>query len=124
MSEQAKLAYLQEKIQDAKSHEKSGNIWACVGIGVAVVGFFLYTSPLPADAPKWAMALMGVAGTVGAILGGAEHLYYLNQRDKLTKELEKLAFINPQCPKCGKATPQGNYTFCPFCGSPLTPPPP
>ena len=35
-------------------------------------------------------------------------------------QLEKLKSID-KCPNCGKEIPQGNYTFCPFCGNSLKP---
>ncbi len=37
------------------------------------------------------------------------------------EQLRALANAMPTCPKCGKAIPQGNYAFCPFCGASLKP---
>jgi len=39
LSEQAKLAYLQEKIKDFKRHERSGWIAFIIGVVLAVIGF-------------------------------------------------------------------------------------
>ena len=39
------------------------------------------------------------------------------RREKRRQEAEE----KPKCPNCGKEIPQGNYTFCPFCGKSLKP---
>lgn len=39
--------------------------------------------------------------------------------NKLARELLDTIVRIPPCPKCGKQIPQGNYAFCPFCGTAL-----
>lgn len=38
------------------------------------------------------------------------------------KELDSKGSKLPTCPKCGRKLRQEGLSFCPFCGSPLTPP--
>jgi len=35
------------------------------------------------------------------------------------KESKETAELDRNCPKCGKQTPEGNCSFCPFCGTSL-----
>ena len=36
-------------------------------------------------------------------------------------QIEQLSKSVGKCPDCGKEIPQGNFTFCPFCGKSLKP---
>lgn len=121
MSEQANLTFLQEKIKDAKSHERSGITFMVLGIILAVIGFSFYGYGWVVG---WSLLVLGIVGVIMAIFGILENLFYFRVRIRLMRELERMAIKIPTCSKCGKQIPQGNYTFCPFCGSPLTPPPP
>jgi hypothetical protein len=120
LSEQAKLTFLQEKIKDAKNRERSGHIFGLCGIILAVVGFTFYSYGWLG----WSPLALGIIGVIIAIFGIFENLFYSRERIRLMRELERMATKILTCSKCGKQIPQGNYTFCPFCGSPLTPPPP
>lgn len=113
LSEEARLVYLQEKIKDAKRHERSGWIAFIVGVIFAVIGFGF------SDLIGLGGTLIGVAGIILAIVGVFESFYFLYQYNKSMKELEKMAIPTPKCPKCGKELPKGDFTFCPFCGASL-----
>ena len=116
MSEQAKLAYLQEKIKDAKGHERGGMIVFVIGVFVTAIGFGL--NPLIGSN---AGIPMEVGGLILAVIGSFRWFYYGYQNNKLMEQLRTLANVMPTCPNCGKAIPQGNYAFCPFCGTSLKP---
>ncbi|MEM3551885.1 MAG: zinc ribbon domain-containing protein [Conexivisphaerales archaeon] len=113
MSEQAKLIYLQEKIKEAKGRERSGMIAFIAGVIVASIGFAL------GEVLGEGWTLMGIGGILAAVIGIVESFYYGYQHSKLLEQLKKMAEALPACPKCGKEIPQGNYAFCPFCGTPL-----
>ena len=51
----------------------------------------------------------------GSVIGS----YYGNKKNKLMKELERMAIDYPKCSKCGKEIPSGDYEFCPFCAASL-----
>jgi ribosomal protein L37AE/L43A len=44
---------------------------------------------------------------------------YAGEYEKTMKELKKVAIPTFTCPKCGRQLPEGEYAFCPFCGSPI-----
>lgn len=120
MSNEAKLVYIQEKMRETKRRERTAYVGAILGMGLAVVGFvlsdprFLSTSGI----------VLGVIGIIGAVIEAISYAVNMQRYDKLVDELGTMAKAIPTCPKCGKEIPKGNYTFCPFCGSPLIPPPP
>jgi hypothetical protein len=68
--------------------------------------------------------VLGIVGVMMAIFGILENLFYFRERIRLMRELGTCWNLDSHTFKCGKQIPQGNYTFWPFCGSPLAPPPP
>ena len=122
MSEQAKTVLLQEKIQNAKNNRWVGVSLSVIGIVLVLVGAYLTFFPKQSVSIE-DIGMVVFSGVIAMIAGGAVSSFYENKKTKLLEELEATTIKNPTCPKCGKAIPQGNYTFCPFCGSPLTPPP-
>jgi hypothetical protein len=122
LSEQAKLVLLQEKIKDAKNHERGGTISYIFGMVAVVIGFVM--NAFPFSSPPWFGTVVIVVGAIIVIIGLWEHFHYWKRRNILMVELESMTWENLKCPKCGKVVPEGNHTFCPFCGSPLAPPPP
>ena len=116
MSEEAKLAYLQEKIKEAKRGERSGTILSVVGIFAVAIGFGL----IP-HIGAIAGTFIGVGGLIAIITGVFEWFYCSRQYLKLMEQFKALANVMPTCSKCGKQIPQGTYAFCPFCGTSLKP---
>ena len=123
LSEEAKLAYLQEKIKEAKSNVKAwssiivlaGSFIALGIVGGVVLSLFSF----------WvgficliAMILLGVIFFVYGIYGAVRSS---KQYDNLMKELEKIAVPTYSCPNCKKELPKGNFAFCPFCSASLKP---
>jgi hypothetical protein len=118
LSEQARLVYLQEKMRQAKREERFGTLIFVTGV-IFITIYTLLTQYSPSPSGIWIL----VIGLVFAALGFAGIGYYSYQHMLLMKQLEKMTIKILTCPKCGKQIPQGNFTFCPFCGSPLLPPP-
>jgi hypothetical protein len=113
LSEQAKLTYLQEKIKEARSAQKGGWILFILGLADSVIGFGL--SPVSGQVG----ILMGIVGIPLAGMGLGVVFYYIYQYNRLLEQLKLIATVTPKCPKCGKELPQGDLTFCPFCGTSL-----
>jgi len=113
MSEAAKIALLQEVLREAKRNERSGLVACIVGVIVSVAGFS--TSSLANNSMN-----LGIIGIVVAAIGFVIYLYYarvyLRFVGQLTSMVSKSAM---PCPQCGKPLPEGEFAFCPFCGSPL-----
>ena len=114
MSEEAKLVYLQEKLDEAKKRERSG-WWAfIIGLIFAVFGYVFI------DFQPTGGILLIICGVVLVAVGIVESWYLgFYQKTKLMEQLEKMAIKTPICPKCGKEIPKGNFKFCPFCGASL-----
>lgn len=113
MSEAAKIALLQEMMRDAKRNERGGLVACIVGVVVAVAGFS--TLPLAGNSVN-----LGVLGAAIASVGFSVYLYFARLYSRFVGQLAKLAFKSAApCPKCGKALPEGEFGFCPFCGTNL-----
>jgi uncharacterized membrane protein YjjP (DUF1212 family) len=115
MSEQARIASLQEKIKEARNEERNYDIWASISGFSAGGGFALYFS-LNRDL---FFLVLGIAGVIGVLLFGTVSFLAKKTKTQLMKELDSLSMKVPTCQKCGKQIPQGNFTFCPFCGTAL-----
>ena len=113
MSDAARIALLQEVIREAKRNERGGFIVCIVGIIVAVAGFS--TISLAGNSFN-----LGIIGIVIAALGFVVYLYYSRVYMRFVGQLASLASRSASpCPRCGKALPEGEFAFCPYCGSPL-----
>jgi RNA polymerase subunit RPABC4/transcription elongation factor Spt4 len=101
-------------MMNAKRSEGSGFIACLVGVVMAAAGF--YTVPLAGNSTN--LAVLGLAiASVGFIV----YLHYSRVYSKLVTQLAKIAFATAKpCPKCGKPLPEGQFGFCPFCGSNLS----
>jgi hypothetical protein len=109
LSEQAKLAYIQERIKETRSRLLVGLIIIVFGVaflGIAVVFPF---EPIP----TW---IEGGAGVFLCVFGLVLSLFYYSERNLLLMQLKGMATKTPTCPNCGKPIPQGKYKLCPFCG--------
>ena len=55
-----------------------------------------------------------------AAAGFVVYLYYLLLYSRFVGQSAKIAFKSAaSCPQCGKEFPEGEFGFCPFCGSSL-----
>ncbi len=61
--------------------------------------------------------IIGAICAIFTLLAYAERLNANETKDHLMLELNSMGVKVPTCPKCGKQLP---FTFCPFCGSPLS----
>jgi hypothetical protein len=115
LSEEVKLAYLQEKIKDAKRNERvgaSGIVMGGVFVGVGIVFNIIWNNTVTMLGGISLIALGIFFFVFGIYVSG----HYAGQYKNLMKELESMATSFPKCTKCGKQTPEGNFAFCPFCG--------
>lgn len=115
LSEAARIALLQEMMRDAKRNERGGLLACLVGVIVSVAGFS--TTTLAPNSLN-----LGIVGLLIAALGFTVYLHYARLYSRLVGQLAKIAFTSAvPCPKCGKMLPEGEFGFCPFCGSSLKP---
>jgi hypothetical protein len=117
LSEAAKIALLQEGMREAKRNERGGLAICIVGVIVGVAGFF--TGSYVQSATDLGIHL-GIVGIAIAAVGFVLYFYYARIYLRFAGQLVSLASRSAHpCPQCGKALPEGEYSFCPFCGSPL-----
>jgi hypothetical protein len=113
LSEAARIALLQEMMRDAKRNERGGLLACLVGVVVSVAGFS--TIPLVRNSFE-----LGVVGLVIAAVGFVVYLHYSRLYSRFVGQLAKIAFKSATpCPQCGKELPEGEFGFCPFCGTSL-----
>lgn len=107
LSEQAKIAYLQEKVKLAKRSQLISDVGAFFGVIVAVFGF-------------WdGILILEILGITLFIIGFAGGTFYLKQYRNLMEDFRQMATASIVCPECGQKVPQENYAYCPFCVAPL-----
>ena len=115
LSDAARVALLQEVLREAKRNERAGFVVCMVGIIVSVAGFS--TISLAGNSFN-----LGIIGIVIAALGFSIYLYYARVYLRFVGQLASLASKSASpCPRCGKALPECEFDFCPYCGSPLKP---
>lgn len=115
MSESAKIALLQEVLREAKRNERSGLALCIIGVVIAVAGF---------STAQWAGNAfnLGVIGIAVAVIGFIIYLYYARVYLRFVGQLASMTSKSARpCPKCGKPLPEGDFDFCPFCGTRLEP---
>ena len=113
LSEAARIALLQEVMKEAKRNERGGFVVCIVGIIVSVAGF--WTTSLARNAFN-----LGVLGIVIAAIGFVVYLYYARVYLRFVGQLASMVSRSSvRCPHCGKPLPEGEFAFCPFCGSQL-----
>jgi len=108
LSEEARVAYLRERIDEAKRSERNWGIMATIVLIFAIGSYFLEVG--------LELVIVQVIVFVVAVV---MELLSTRNRIRLMEELRKMALVEP-CPKCGKQIPEGNFAFCPFCGANLT----
>jgi hypothetical protein len=115
LSEAAKIALLQEVMREAKRNERGGFLVCIVGVVLAVAGFS--TASLVGNGFN-----LGILGIVIAAIGFVVYLYYARVYLRFVGQLASMTSKNAiPCPHCAKPLPEGEFAFCPFCGSPLKP---
>jgi di/tricarboxylate transporter len=113
LSEAAKIALLQEVMREAKRNERGGFITCIVGVIVSVAGFS--TTKLVRNSVN-----LGVLGIAIAAIGFGVYLHYTRVHQRFVGQLASMVSKTAvPCPHCEKPLPEGEFAFCPFCGSAL-----
>ena len=98
MSEQAKLIYLQERVEDARED-------AHVGLILFIIGFVLVCRGMSGLFGGYLGELVdSILLAIGVLLAGYEipvSLHYRHQYSKLLDQLKTVA-TSPTCPRCGR----------------------
>jgi len=102
-------------MREAKRNERGGFVICLIGVVVAVAGFS--TTSLAANSFN-----LGILGIAVAAIGFVVYLYYSRVYLRFVSQLASMAVKSAApCPKCGKALPQEEISFCPYCGTQLKP---
>ena len=132
LTEQAKIAYLQEKIKEVSKKKRSGWISTAVGFILAIMGYALYIWKvdyyrltalgqevfLRSEYPYQLGGILAIiAGIALTAIGFVENIYCATQEAKFMEQLRLMA-TTIKCPKCGKQILK-KTPYCPFCGKPL-----
>ena len=113
LSEAAKIALLQEVMREAKRNERGGFVVCIVGIIVSVAGF-------STTSKAWNGFNLGILGIAVAAIGFIVYLYYARVYLRFVGQLASMVTKSSvPCPHCGKPLPEGEFAFCPYCGSQL-----
>jgi len=116
MSEQAKVAYLQEKIKEARRNEIGG-------LALFMFGLFLIALTLIANSfhPFGLGFFAGIiVGICAVIIGFCVAIYYgVVLLSRFMTESQSMTIQILKCPHCQKELPKGNFEFSPYCGKSL-----
>ena len=114
MSEQAKIAYLQEKIKDAKSESRNDGIIAVAGMVASCLWLWSVADGLSVYL-HMSIAIgyvLGICGIIVAIVGFVLLSHNEIQKINAMNELGKIARGSLKCPNCGKELlPDANLAF-------------
>ncbi len=119
LAEQETIASIEERIRQEQNLAKNMAIAAIISIIFTAVGFGVNLTPYGGVVGQFGF---GYIGMIGFFLCYAVEYNANQRRKKLIKKLADMTVKVSTCVKCGKQIPKGNFTFCPFCGSALTPP--
>jgi hypothetical protein len=119
LSEQAKIASLQEKIKEERNNARNMGIVKYFMFAAAIFGFFFYLGGIGG----WATLFLGTVCVIGFLVFAIGEWGAIRTKKELMRELDSMGVKVPTCPKCGRELRQEGLSFCPFCGSPLSPPP-
>jgi len=117
VSKQANIAYLQEKIRDARTRRY-------VGISLEVLGVIIFSIPFffapftSIELPFSTFIMLNAGGIAFFIYGALLDNKSKRQYSVLMRRLQNISSTS-NCPKCGKVLPRGKFVFCPFCGNSL-----
>jgi hypothetical protein len=123
LSENAKLAYLQEKINEAKKKSRDAGFIVITGSAIITLGVIIGGSLIILIGTETQgyvfLTICLITGALFAVYGFYAANKYNNEYKNLMKEFGEMTIQKPKCPNCGKELPEGNFEFCPFCGKSL-----
>ena len=109
LSEEAKLAYVQEKL--GKVNRRIKYAWLFSFVGAILVIFSYVFEPFLSNARA-----LEIIGVLIVCIGVIVYVVYgTPQKNKLMKQLETKASLN-SCKKCGKPLPKTKSLTCSACG--------
>ncbi len=108
---------MHELIEQAEMNKKAGILVFACGVVAIVLSLILVETSVSI----FAFYSFGV-GFPLFVLGIAETVYWTRKYNRFVEQLKGLPSSKiSACPRCGKQILQGDFMFCPFCGSPLAP---
>jgi len=109
LSEEAKLVYVQERLDKVKRRMKYAWLFSLLGAGLVIFSYVF--EPFLSNART-----LEIIGVLIVCIGVIVSVFYgTPQKNKLMKQLETKASLN-SCKKCGKPLPKGKSLTCPSCG--------
>ena len=109
MSEEAKLAYVQERLVKVNRRIKFAWLLSFVGAIIVILSYAFEPSLSNARAFEIIGVLIICVGVIVNLVYGT------SEKSKLIKQLETKASLN-SCKKCGKPLPKAKSLTCPSCG--------
>ncbi|MCK4223014.1 hypothetical protein KAX01_01850, partial [Candidatus Bathyarchaeota archaeon] len=109
LSEEAKLVYVQERLDKVKRRIKYAWLFSLLGAGLVIFSYVF--EPFLSNARA-----LEIIGVLIVCIGVIVNLVYgTPQKNKLMKQLETKTSLN-SCKKCGKPLPKAKSLTCPSCG--------
>jgi uncharacterized membrane protein len=112
LSEETKLAYIQERLREAKRHQRYGTFLTILGFIFIILFLFSVFRIWYLGSLNILVLLLGLGvfawGLFENVRNDLKHRVLLDQLGRKT--------FATTCPKCGKDVPNVNFAFCPFCG--------
>jgi hypothetical protein len=109
LSDQARIALLQELIKDAKDQIRNGFIFGLVGLLFASFGFFSYATSLLGSSLAW--LVLGMAGAAMVIAAFYVMIRADMQRDKWKRQLGNVTSSAVKSPEAEPPTDDGDEYF-------------
>ena len=114
------MASLQEKIKEERNNARNMGIVKYFMFAATIFGFFFYFGGIGG----WATLFLGTVCAIGFFVFAIGEWGAIRKKKELMRELDSISVKVPTCPKCRRELRMEGLSFCPFCGSPLTLPPP
>ena len=109
LSDQARIALLQDLIKDAKDQIRNGFILGLVGLLFASLGFFSYSTDLLAFSPAW--LALGMAGAAMVIVAFYVMVRADMHKGKWKRQLGNVTSSAVKSPELEPSTDDGNEYF-------------
>jgi len=109
---EAKLSYLKEKLDNLQRKQKY------VALVLLILPFFVFLI-WDVVAETFDLGMLFIALIAGGTFSTIVSRYYGERAGRLARQIERMGF-RTECLNCKKEIPQGDFKFCPYCGTALT----
>ena len=118
MPDETKIVTLEDQIRKNDTVERVFGAGFLFGLGIAMLGFFLFYDPPPSLSPL-VFLYWGFAGLALMLMFLLLYGVSIREKNGKIKHLEELGYKIPKCSKCEHEVPRADSDVCPFCGETL-----